>query len=81
MIIVDKNYTLRDLQRLLRYVVPLLVSFLLGYLVSYYYDEQKSVPSYSCDCYCLHPVTKPILIEKMPETWITQAQSGTLSGN
>ena len=71
MVIVDWKNTLSDLSRLIRTILTYLVFLALGFLLCYYYNEEKPI---SCSCNytvtCDSPnVEVKAFVVKLPSTW------------
>ena len=43
MIVIDNKNFRQDIQRLVWYIVPILLAFLFGYLLSYFFNEPQAI--------------------------------------
>lgn len=74
MIFTDNKNTRGDIQRLIWYIIPLVVSFALGFLIHKSYYEQRPIQSNSCSCPNVLVTCEPTVrlyqlpLNKLPQT-------------
>lgn len=75
MIKIDWKNTGQDVQRFIRFVTPILLVLLLGYLLAYYkYNEQSMSKVDNITCHCSIPPISVSCdkIDTLPSTWVSE---------